>query len=241
MPSTSRGRWPTACVRARSTSLSARSTSSAPGKAAARPDRARRYRLAHLLGTARRRQDHAGQDHRPHDSRRLHRVLRRAHRHQGNQAGDGRRRARPPVRHPHHRLRRRSPPLQQSAAGRLPALRREGQHPPDRRDHRESVVRDHLRAALALPRLRAEAADRRADCRPAASARLHDSERGLGDLHLEADDGALRKIAAYSSGDARSAYNALEVAATLAREQAGKGNGRASPTPSSPTRCRSAC
>ncbi|MGA9564039.1 MAG: replication-associated recombination protein A [Candidatus Korobacteraceae bacterium] len=50
---------------------------------------------------------------------------------------------------------------------------------------------------------------------------LEDSERGLGDLHLEADDGALEKIAAYSSGDARSAYNALEVAATLARENEG--------------------
>ena len=40
-------------------------------------------------------------------------------------------------------------------------------------------------------------------------------------MHLEADDAALRKIASYSSGDARSAYNALEVAATLAREQQG--------------------
>ena len=48
---------------------------------------------------------------------------------------------------------------------------------------------------------------------------LADEERGLGDRHLEADDDALRKIAAYSSGDARSAYNALEVAATLATEQ----------------------
>ena len=48
---------------------------------------------------------------------------------------------------------------------------------------------------------------------------LQDEERGLGDLHLEADEGALHKIAAYSSGDARSAYNALEVAATLATEQ----------------------
>ena len=47
---------------------------------------------------------------------------------------------------------------------------------------------------------------------------LQDQERGLGELHLEADEGALRKIAAYSSGDARSAYNALEVAATLAVE-----------------------
>ena len=49
---------------------------------------------------------------------------------------------------------------------------------------------------------------------------LKDKERGLGDLHLEADDAVLRKIAAYSSGDARSAYNVLEVAATLASEQA---------------------
>jgi putative ATPase len=47
---------------------------------------------------------------------------------------------------------------------------------------------------------------------------LVDEERGLGDLHLRADEDALRKIASYSSGDARSAYNALEVAATLARE-----------------------
>ena len=47
---------------------------------------------------------------------------------------------------------------------------------------------------------------------------LVDEERGLGDLRLEADDDALRKIAAYSSGDARSAYNALEVAATLAKD-----------------------
>jgi putative ATPase len=49
---------------------------------------------------------------------------------------------------------------------------------------------------------------------------IKDIERGLGDLHLEAEEAALGKIAAYSSGDARSAYNALEVAATLATEQA---------------------
>ncbi len=48
---------------------------------------------------------------------------------------------------------------------------------------------------------------------------LQDKVRGLGDLHPDADEAALRKIAAYSSGDARSAYNALEVAATLATEQ----------------------
>jgi putative ATPase len=44
---------------------------------------------------------------------------------------------------------------------------------------------------------------------------LSDTERGLGQMHLEASDEALRKIAAYSSGDARSAYNVLEVAAAL--------------------------
>jgi putative ATPase len=49
---------------------------------------------------------------------------------------------------------------------------------------------------------------------------LKDEERGLGDLHLDADNAVLRKIAAYSSGDARSAYNVLEVAVTLATEQA---------------------
>jgi putative ATPase len=47
---------------------------------------------------------------------------------------------------------------------------------------------------------------------------LPDKDRGLGELNLEADEDALKKIAAYSSGDARSAYNALEVAATLANE-----------------------
>ena len=52
---------------------------------------------------------------------------------------------------------------------------------------------------------------------------LSDEERGLGELQLEADEDALRKIAAYSSGDARSAYNALEVAATLVRESRSKG------------------
>ena len=46
---------------------------------------------------------------------------------------------------------------------------------------------------------------------------LADEERGLGPMKLQASDAVLAKIAAYSSGDARSAYNVLEVAATLAR------------------------
>jgi len=47
---------------------------------------------------------------------------------------------------------------------------------------------------------------------------LDDTERGLGQLHLEASDESLSKIAAYSSGDARAAYNVLEVAAALSVE-----------------------
>jgi putative ATPase len=45
---------------------------------------------------------------------------------------------------------------------------------------------------------------------------LSDTARGLGALNLTADDAALDMIASYSSGDARYAYNALEVAARLA-------------------------
>ena len=46
---------------------------------------------------------------------------------------------------------------------------------------------------------------------------LEDRERGLGGLELTADEEALTLIADYSSGDCRSAYNALEVAAQLAQ------------------------
>jgi len=45
---------------------------------------------------------------------------------------------------------------------------------------------------------------------------LGDEERGLGATKVRASDDVLKKIAAYSSGDARSAYNVLEVAASLA-------------------------
>ncbi|HUB00273.1 MAG TPA: replication-associated recombination protein A [Terracidiphilus sp.] len=47
---------------------------------------------------------------------------------------------------------------------------------------------------------------------------LEDRGRGLGALELAADDEALVLLASYSSGDCRSAYNALEVAAQLAQE-----------------------
>jgi putative ATPase len=49
---------------------------------------------------------------------------------------------------------------------------------------------------------------------------LADEERGLATMKLRASDAVLAKVASYSSGDARSAYNVLEVAATLARGRA---------------------
>lgn len=42
---------------------------------------------------------------------------------------------------------------------------------------------------------------------------LNDPERGLGHLKIEADDELLEQIAIYSNGDARAAYNILELAA----------------------------
>ena len=50
---------------------------------------------------------------------------------------------------------------------------------------------------------------------------LTDRERGFGEKNLIASDDVLRKIANYTSGDARSAYNVLEVAAGLAQRNAG--------------------
>jgi putative ATPase len=46
---------------------------------------------------------------------------------------------------------------------------------------------------------------------------LSDEERGLGMMQLRVSDEILKKIASYTSGDARSAYNVLEVAAGLAQ------------------------
>jgi len=51
---------------------------------------------------------------------------------------------------------------------------------------------------------------------------LEDQVRGLGDRHITADDDALLLLASYSSGDCRSAYNTLEVAAQLAEETASR-------------------
>lgn len=47
---------------------------------------------------------------------------------------------------------------------------------------------------------------------------LNDSERGLGSLHIKADDEALQAIAIYANGDARTALNVLELAVQGSRE-----------------------
>ncbi len=44
---------------------------------------------------------------------------------------------------------------------------------------------------------------------------LADRERGMGEMNLKASDDVLKVIASYTSGDARSAHNVLEVAAGL--------------------------
>ncbi len=54
---------------------------------------------------------------------------------------------------------------------------------------------------------------------------LADEERGLGPLKLTAEPGALARIAAYASGDARNAYNVLDISATLAVEANGAASG----------------
>ena len=50
---------------------------------------------------------------------------------------------------------------------------------------------------------------------------LTDRERGLGEMGVSASGDVLRKIASYSSGDARTSYNALEVAAGMAVNETG--------------------
>jgi putative ATPase len=51
---------------------------------------------------------------------------------------------------------------------------------------------------------------------------LKDEERGIGRMKIAAEDAALRMLASYSSGDARNALNALEIAAKLTEAHSGK-------------------
>ncbi len=58
---------------------------------------------------------------------------------------------------------------------------------------------------------------------------LADGERGLGNLNVTVADDLFMKIAGFVSGDARSAYNILEVAAGAARDQADKSGKKGAP------------
>ncbi len=49
---------------------------------------------------------------------------------------------------------------------------------------------------------------------------LHDTERGLGQLHIAIADDALQQIALFANGDARTALNVLELASQAARSTA---------------------
>lgn len=51
---------------------------------------------------------------------------------------------------------------------------------------------------------------------------LRDNERGLGKLSPDADDEALRGIARFANGDARSALNLLQIAVSSAQQPAGR-------------------
>ena len=54
---------------------------------------------------------------------------------------------------------------------------------------------------------------------------IEDKERGLGEMNVRAGDAVLQRIAAYSSGDARSAYNVLQIAAGCPLDAHGRNAG----------------
>ena len=159
-----------------------------------------------------------------HDQGGVHRILGRARGDQGDQAGHGRRRARPAVRHAHHRLHRRDSSLQQGAAGCVSSPREKGnirligattENPSFEIN---SALLSRCRVYVLKPLTEEQIV-------AAAAARACGRERGLGAMKLQASDDVLKKIASYSSGDARSAYNVLEVAAALAQAELRQGTG----------------
>ena len=128
------------------------------GQAAARGLRVGAAAFDDPVGPAGRGQDHAGAADGRGGGGRLRRAVGRAGRRQGHprrgRAGPGR----APRRPRHHGLRRRGAPLQQGAAGRLPAACGIGAVHLHRRDHREPVLRGQLGAAVARHGACAEAA-----------------------------------------------------------------------------------
>jgi putative ATPase len=64
---------------------------------------------------------------------------------------------------------------------------------------------------------------------------LSDSERGLGNSHIDATNDVLFRIASYSNGDARTAYNTLELCARSAKPSSSS-SGSETPAPRKITR-----
>ena len=133
---------------------SARSRQAARGRL-----RVRQAALDAAVGPAGRGQDDARAPDGACVQRRVHRALGGALRRQGHprcrRARRGDARAIAPA---HDPVRRRGPPLQQGAAGRVPPLRRAGARHLHRRDDREPVVRGQQRAPVARGGLCAGAA-----------------------------------------------------------------------------------
>ena len=139
---------------ARSRRILRAGTSSRQGEGAAPHHRKRPSGLHDLLGSARRGENDARPHHRAEDEGEVHRLFRRDERHQRNKTGDERGGKRTQVRRKDHPLRRRDPPLQQGAAGRLSALCRKGQHHPHRRDDGEPLLRSQRGTPFALQGVR---------------------------------------------------------------------------------------
>ena len=156
--------------------------------------------------------------------------------------GDGRGRAHAPHhRPPHDRLHRRDPPLQQGAAGRVPAARRGRRHRPHRRDHREPVVRGERGAAVAIEGVRAARPRRPTRWRRSCTRALADPERGLGAATVAMDDDAL-----HAHRDVRERRRAVGAeparaerrrAAPVVDGRRARRSRRASSRPSSGARC----
>jgi cell division septum initiation protein DivIVA len=116
----------------------------------------------------------------------------------------------------HDRLRRRGAPLQQGAAGRLPAARRVGPVHLHRRDHREPVVRGERGAAVA-----GHGACAATRWTPTTWRLLERARRARSGLRRSTTT-ARERLVGHADGDARRLLNA-------ARDHGGAGRGVATP------------
>ena len=195
-----------------------------PGQACCARRSRRRAALDDPVGAARLGQDHARLADGARGRRPLRRVLRGAVRREGDppgrRRGGGRAHARAAA---HDPVRRRDPPLQPRAAGRVPAPRR-GRHdrprsaPPPRTRRSRSTRRCSRAAAstccAALERGRPGHASCGARSPIASAASARPAPRS-------SDDALRARSRALANGDARTALNILELAVQLAPPTAG--------------------